>query len=927
MAQFINTSDPELQKFPPWRAHSWRQISRELTSIRGCAPAVHFHDTTYDSSTDLLAPDDRIFKWYVGEQMYFWGQEMWSSLNLTNLNHDNLNIYWRNFDEDDTKWVLIKGTGIYGFNAGDTVYHPNSNLRAFSTGNNPHVSSNASLSTTDPAGYPYIQENHVTGFLSSGDRKESYGPGTTTGDRNLSETKISTRSYTHTRCMTFLREGEYKIEISETGTWNASASLNGKSLPANGTESNSTFYTNNILSSAEIQGLQKFNPINYSSNLGLYATLPEQLSSYTNLLQTYRSRFTKSLILKIYTKNKDLVTGNPITFPTDITLTPGSITTASVINRPYQKVIGYGAVFEYTPSNNFVGYSTTYTDTTTAEQRFGKINQRWNGTPKTLINRRHLVVEGLTIRPSANRNVNQDTNLFPYISAANTILDLRGSIFKNCTFEDMTFNGQYDWICLSGCKFINCKFKRCAINMHADSVLFMYCDFEGRTDYTDSFNVSGISNANIGCVFENNFRTFFFATDRSPCTDNLWFRCIFDTTLFNSGGSEQFIAEQIQSEILSTPTDPTHPIPLLAKQKFREFARNMFVNNRIFDSSLFNISTYNAFSRANLYILNETFCPTEINTLTINSANNTSTTQIGGGSYYDVHFWNHYSRFSMKLGENTHHMRFINNIISEPHLSGNRWSSENGSWNILSQFPYPFFSIQSSYENPANGYWDCKHTSRATGNKIIANKIINWGGQFAKTATSPCSIYLNFYNLEHCATCNNESSNGFNNTSTQKYLQNTILDFLDEYTFISGDTTKYGKYINVAYKNTFDLPTTYSLRTINSKSYSTSACSGYQDNKDSIGTFNHITFPAGLCKETANYFNCNSIYIGTGTTYPDPYSNTFGTHGKQGNNNYRRISVPTYTNSSTPVNIVTTGTAQTHTIFTGDIFTAIHSFS
>ena len=77
---------------------------------------------------------------------------------------------------------------------------------------------------------------------------------------------------------------------------------------------------------------------------------------------------------------------------------------------------------------------------------------------------------------------------------------------------------------------------------------------------------------------------------------------------------------------------------------------------------------------------------------------------------------------------------------------------------------------------------------------------------------------------------------------------------MDEYTFISGDTTKYGKYINVAYKNTFDLPTTYSLRTINSKGYSTSACSGYQDNATSIGTFNHITFPAGLCKETANYF-------------------------------------------------------------------------
>ena len=34
----------------------------------------------------------------------------------------------------------------------------------------------------------------------------------------------------------------------------------------------------------------------------------------------------------------------------------------------------------------------------------------------------------------------------------------------------------------------------------------------------------------------------------------------------------------------------------------------------------------------------------------------------------------------------------------------------------------PIFSIVSKYENPSNGYSDCKHTSRATGNKIIGNK-------------------------------------------------------------------------------------------------------------------------------------------------------------------------------------------------------------
>jgi hypothetical protein len=145
---------------------------------------------------------------------------------------------------------------------------------------------------------------------------------------------------------------------------------------------------------------------------------------------------------------------------------------------------------------------------------------------------------------------------------------------------------------------------------------------------------------------------------------------------------------------------------------------------------------------------------------------------------------------------------------------------------------------------------------------------------------------------------------------------------LDDYPFISGDSTKYGKYINVAYKNVFLTPTAYSRRTINNQGYSGSPCSGFNDSSISIGTFDHITFPGGTtCKENANYFNCNSIYIGSGTSYPDPYSDTFGTHGKQGNNDYRRISVPTYTNSSTPVTI------SASTIFTGDIFTAINSFS
>jgi len=1022
MAQFINITEPELQKFPPWRAHTWRQISRELAGIRGCAPAIHFHDTTHDLNTDLLAPDDRIFKWHTGEQIHFWGMEMWAG------GMDTLNVYFRPLGGTDSDWILVKGTGLTG-NTAYTEFHPNKYLRNWGNdpiNNNPFYnapsSGTASLGSeyysTTPSDFPYLIEDESTGNLN----RTMYGPGTTSNDNtrfceivlkeptnptskfalktkvrqqykyngdnitvegtvdsivtestspntykiivswksvpeNFVKTKFVsasdiansvlyaqngskepnklfafvdpsieytihsmeisdldayyiTSAFNNIRCFTFMREGQYKLEINETGDWNSPGTLNGKTLQANTFEENKHWYTTNT-SVNNSTAISKFNPIDYSTNPGLYGTLPEQLWNFTDNLQTYRSRFTKTLLVEIRHRNVDLVTDTVFAPPTVITLNPGTITTTSVITQPYQKVIGYGAVFEYIPSGNFINAAASGFDgVTTPSQRFGKTLQRWNGTGQTLINRRHLVVEGLTIRPSANRNVNQDTNLFGFISASNTILDLRGSVFRNCTFEDMNFNGQSDTICLSGCKFVNCKFKRCTINMHADSVMFMYCDFEGRADSTDSFNVSGISCAYIGCVFEHNFRTFFFGTDRSPCTDNLWLKCNFDTTLFNSGGSEQFLVEQVESRFINTPIDPTHPIPLLAKQKMREFSRNMFISNRVFDSSIFNISVYTAFARANLYFLNDIHCPTEINNTTLNASTSESTTELSGGAYYDVHFWNHYSKFALRLGENTHHLRFVSNVITEPHLWGSRWSSENGAWNATSQFSYPIFSIQSR-EDPAGGFWDCKHTSRATGNKLINNRIQNWAGMFSKTATSPCSIYLNFYNIELCSKCFDSEFN--------KDLHNKMLDWLDNADFNS-DGTADGKFINVAYKNSLSRPTPYSNRTKVGGTTTVTPCVGFGDNAGSIGTFGHITFPGGVCKETTNYFNCNAVYIGSGTNYPNPYTGTFGIHGKQGNDDYRRISVPTFTSISSPVTITAS------TAFTGDLFNRIDTF-
>jgi hypothetical protein len=155
------------------------------------------------------------------------------------------------------------------------------------------------------------------------------------------------------------------------------------------------------------------------------------------------------------------------------------------------------------------------------------------------------------------------------------------------------------------------------------------------------------------------------------------------------------------------------------------------------------------------------------------------------------------------------------------------------------------------------------------------------------------------------------------NTTEQSKIK-LIIGSLD-ITDFDGDTISDGKFINIAYRNQLVNPEAQSTRGKGS-GYATNSdpCFGIGDSSTSIGTFTPLWFPNGVCKETIPYFNCNSIYIGSGTTYPNPYTNVFGTHGKQGNNFYRRISVPTYTNSATPITLVTNGSNPT--IFTGDLF-------
>jgi len=963
MAQFINITDTELQQFPTWRAHNNRQVSRELAGIRGFAPAIHFHDTTYDTdtattTTELMRPDDRILKVPIGEQIYFWGIEMYAG------GYDTINVYYR--QNSSSNWQIIKGTGYTGsvfispsFATLSTSYnyYPNSNLinAIGTTGTTFYpngISTITGVTTFDQ--YPYIAEFPILGYT----QYYAYGTFTnkTVGDTDLYGDTGDPGRYNlyvqnHCRSFVFFREGEYLVELNEACGWagsdtdgkngtgynygNASSySTFGKSYSNVSTQpgQGNRFYSHETIptppsgngstnyNSTTQQFYQKFNPINYNSNPGLYGTLKEQIKSNTTYSQNYRSCFTKKILIQSYAReyidNNDIkkkkmidcIDGSVNVCPSLITITPGTVINTSIINKPYQKVIGYGAVFEDNGSGNFItSNSPETTSPTTANQRFSNINQRWNGTAKTLINRRQITVEGLTIRGNSSVLPSKINFTVP----SNSILDLRGSVFKNCTFENIIFDDKTDSICWTGCSFLDCKFKRCQLNMSSDSILFKQCEFIGRSEGTDTLNISGNSNCFMGCIFKNNFRTFFMSTDDAPCTDNLWFKCYFTDSFFHSGGNEQFISSNNTSKLLNAvPTGQ----PLLLKQKNREFSRNIFAFNRIYGAGLFTIGNKNSFSRANVYTMNDTFCPTLILT-DINSTKNTSTAELSGGNYYDVHYLNSYRKFKMILGENTHHMRLLYNQISEPQLFGNTGGlMGTTNWDISMFENLPIFSIVSKYENPSNGYSDCKHTSRATGNKIIGNKIQNWQGIFANTPTSPCSIYLNFHNILHCSKCGAD----YYNSNVMEKNSNGILDWLD-ITDFDGDTISDGKFINIAYRNQLVNPEAQSARgKVSGYATNSDPCFGIGDSPTSIGTFTPLWFPNGVCKETIPYFNCNSIYIGSGTTYPNPYTNVFGTHGKQGNNFYRRISVPTYTNSATPITLVTNGSNPT--IFTGDLF-------
>jgi hypothetical protein len=188
---------------------------------------------------------------------------------------------------------------------------------------------------------------------------------------------------------------------------------------------------------------------------------------------------------------------------------------------------------------------------------------------------------------------------------------------------------------------------------------------------------------------------------------------------------------------------------------------------------------------------------------------------------------------------------------------------------------------------------------------------MSWDRYFPKNLGSPCSIYLNFYNPIGCQTCFNEemfgwwikNSNGaYDSVTTLPTIRGYYNEMLDKIDLFDGGK---GKYINIAYKNMFDSPSTQSSRISVTNPYSfpnakiggsniviTNACdpvAAYHDGKNTKGTGSPIGDlaegqGADICREHPETFDCNSVFFGTGTSYPIISSDA--------NSSYYKVSIP-----------------------------------
>jgi len=232
--------------------------------------------------------------------------------------------------------------------------------------------------------------------------------------------------------------------------------------------------------------------------------------------------------------------------------------------------------------------------------------------------------------------------------------------------------------------------------------------------------------------------------------------------------------------------------------KYRnECSRNMFMDNRIYDGVLCQIGNKNAYCRANLFWGNIFYNPIQISI--DSSISNKS------ASLHEVYAYNIFNKLNFKISDNVFHLRFLNNIVNEPHKfssTGFYGGFKNGK-NTGSAWIGAFGDhIRDDYISP----WYCLATY-SMGNKIINNKFINWSKEYmdsVPTATKysnlacSMSVYQNFFLL-------NKDSVNYNQSLLNNDYNNTLLDYLDQ--FNTPDTIDgIGRFVNVAYKNAFYLP-------------------------------------------------------------------------------------------------------------------------
>lgn len=844
MAQYIdlekrfNFNMDANPKHLPWKSHTWRQVCREMSGIRGCAPAVQKRTNLNDGNSSVNAEDDRIFHAHIHKKIYIWGVEMYAG------GYDTLRVKWRSLGASDD-FVSIKGIGCHYADGVDAFYADSEwSVEGASVGKGTPKdyleSSNGFLSYPAQSfeGFssnPYADNDERIYFQELSPYSSSlaaYGP----DDQYLQQAAYTTISLNNIRSFVFLKEGEYLFEIVESASpwynFDQNENVNPYSDPYydpySYAEIKSKFH--NPQEPYGFYESNTYSPILYSSNQYLYGTNSEWINnniySYNSFVknsgQIYRSCFTKKILIKVFNENVDLSSGDAFTYLHG-KVKPNSILTNYYVYAPYANIKSYGSEWISsieTKNKFFVSTSDSieslyYTDVVKESDRFSNEQFRYSkNVSKNLVNRRHTVFRGLSIF-GYNQVVNFDETGIDNASNQSAdkkywYVDYRGSVFEDCTFKNVNFNSSENKSIFSGCSFINCKFYNCILSISADSALFEKCLFSG---FADSMNESsnfelwsGNSNLFVECNFENLNTLFSVNCLNGPVCDNAWFKCCIslNTTAGKDSGLLYFKYDNANIRYfdlnkfayLEQSTSGSDDVEWTAKYR-HECSRNMFFDNRIYDGALCSLGSKNAYCRGNFYWGNVFSSPVFINYE--NSIDNKS------ASLHDVFAYNVFNKLNLRISDNVMHLRFLNNVVNEPHQFSS--SGFYGGYRSDSDRGVAWMSAIGEYEKEESiSPWYCRATY-SMGNKLINNMFINWSREYmdsVPTATfysklaCSMSVYQNFFLV-------NKDSYAYNQIGLNADYNNTLLDDLDEFS-TPGTDDGIGRFVNMAYKNVFYLP-------------------------------------------------------------------------------------------------------------------------